>query len=326
MKPIALLTIGQVAVHAHQVLVGVGILLSLALASIVARKAALPKRSYFMFAPLAVLLGFMFAHFFYCMASFEQVLYDLPPGTFFHFWDGRYMLYGGMVGCVLAAWVAAKLTHCSALRMLDAIAPAGIMMIVFVRVAQGLQGNGYGDYLEEGSPFARFPFAVFDAYYMEWTWALFIIAALYAVILLFLLLTRKGKFPGDLALFLIGLYAAGQIILESLRRDDFLRWGFVRCSQVASTALVIFTLFCYALRVRKQRTTGKALCWIVCIAMLTLCLLLEFAVEGRIAFLLFLTPQGCYVAMACACLVLIGCICWMRALSQDSAQKISHRS
>mgnify|MGYP003310251239 CR=1 FL=1 len=52
--------------------------------------------------------------------------------------------------------------------------------------------------------------------------------------------------------------------------------------------------------------------------MAVLCLLLEFATEGRIPFLLFLEVYQCYLVMAAACCVIACCVLWMRRICNTS--------
>ncbi|MEG1775027.1 MAG: prolipoprotein diacylglyceryl transferase [Clostridia bacterium] len=305
--------IGSITLYAYQVLLAASIALCFWLFARRARREGLPGRAVGAFAPLGVFLGFFMGHLGYCLMRFQYALYDRPAGYFFQFWAGDYMLYGAMAGCALAVWLAARLTRCEPLKLLDALAPAGALMIALARVAQGLSGQGYGRDLEEGSWFCRFPFAIYDPYYEVWYWAVFLLAALWALAIFGLLCkARQGK-PGDRALLLCGLYAAGQILLESLRQDSVLRWGFVRCSEVLSAVLLCFVLLCYFHRSKGRARAGRLACLGVAALMIALCLLLEFAMEQRISFLRFLDIGGCYGCMAIACAVLAGCVGYLRS-------------
>ena len=320
MTPMVLFQAGSIPVYADQALLWAGILLCLTIACRAMRKQGYAVRNLLVFAPLTVFLGFASAHVFYCLVRLEHTLYDAQAISFLYFWDDHDMLYGGMVGCALAALVAAKGAHRSTLGLLDAIAPAGALMIAFVRLAQGLHGDGYGEYLDDGSVFAHFPFAVFDAYYEAWAWALFLLAALVAVLLFIWIGTRKSRFAGDRTLLFVGLYAAAQIVLESLRRDDFLRWGFVRSSQLISVILVGFVLVCYALPRFGQPLWRKLTSFTLYGGMVAMCVLLEFALEQRIAFLQELSTQACYGLMAFASLLLMVNIGMMRGVQVDAKQ------
>jgi len=262
-----------------------------------------------------VLLPFFtvfFAHLLYCLVDVEYTIYCYSFGYLFAFWQPGYMLYGGMLGAALGLLVIGGK---DSLKMLEQYAPGAALMIAAARIGEGLLGQGYGEYwYGEASFFCRFPFMVYDPYYEAWGWALFVPEALVALGLFAYLLKKKDTWQGDGALLLAGLYASAQIVLESLRRDEFLRWGFVRVEEVASAALVLFVLLCYSVRAGKGKRLSKALCFSLYGLMTVFCLLLEFATEGRIPFLLFLDVGACYAAMAGACVLLGGCVLWMRRI------------
>lgn len=320
MEPIELFTILNVTVCAHQALLAAAVPLCLWLGVLGARRAGLPARATLWFAPLGVLLGLFFAHLGFCLLRLGDVLNYYGAGYLWRFWEGdglhAYMLYGGLLGCALAAWLAARLAGVSALKLMDALAPAGALMMAFCRAAQGLAGQGHGRELAEGSRFAFFPFAVFDPWGEIWCWAVFVPAALYlaGVALALGRGARREARPGDATLRLLLLYAGAQITFESLRMDDVLRWGFVRCSQVLSAVTVAFVLACYARAAleraadRRARARRLAVGWAAYIALLSVCLLMEFAIEKRVAFLEFLEPAGCHAVMsaASAAMIVIG--------------------
>lgn len=252
-----------------------------------------------------------FSHLLYCLVDVEYTIYSYSIGYLFAFWEKGYMFYGGMLGAMLALLAVGGADR---LTMLEQYAPSAAWMIAAARVAEGFLGQGYGEYWYGGPFLRRFPFMVYDPYYEEWAWALFMLEALVALALFWLLLKRKATWQGDGALMLLGLYASAQIVLESLRRDEFLRWGFVRVEEVASAAVVLAVLVCYCLRARGGKALWKAACFGLYALMAVLCVLLEFATEGRIPFLAFLDVDACYMAMAGACALMGGCVLWMRRL------------
>ena len=255
-----------------------------------------------------------FSHFLYCLADSEYILYSHSLLYFFAFWEKGTMLYGGILGAVLGLFLLGKKDFPT---MLEQYAPSGALMIAAFRIAEGFLGQGYGEYAIEDTFFCRFPFMIYDPHYEAWAWALFVLEALIALGLFLFLLIKKERRTGDSALLLLGLYASAQIILESLRRDEFLRWGFVRIEQVLSAVLILVVLTLYCRKTPKAKTLPKLILFGVYLAMIVFCLLLEFATEGRIPFLLFLDVDACYIAMALACIVLGGCVLGMRRLSRS---------
>ena len=242
-----------------------------------------------------------------------EVLYTQPALYWLAFWQNGQMFYGGLLGAFLALALAGGKER---IRLMDLYAPSFALMLAAARVAEGFSGQGYGEYwYGEGTFFCRFPFMAYDPYYESWAWALFMAGAVIAAVIFVALLVRKPAFKGDHALLLAGLYASGQIVLESLRRDEFLRWDFVRAEELISAVVILAVLIVYWARSGKGRLAAKVLCVTVYVAMVVFCLLLEFATEGRIPFLLFLEVWQCYACMAAACVVMAACVCWMRSMT-----------
>lgn len=285
--------------------------LALALGALRCRRAGVPMRGIALATALLALLTPFGAHLLYCLVDLESALYGHSVGYLFAFWRRGGMVYGGMAGAALALCVAGGRQRA---RLFEGYAPSAAWMVAVFRVCEGLMGQGYGEYAMEETALCRFPFMMYDAYYESWAWALFVAEALMALMLFAALLKRRPAFAGDGALWFAGLYASAQIVLESLRRDEFLRWGFVRVEELISAVVILLVLVCYALRSRGRRRRAKALCLALFACLVTLVVLLEFATEGRVPFLLFLDVGGCYGAMACACVLLGGCVLWMRRL------------
>lgn len=289
--------------------------LALALGALRCRRAGVPPRRIALATALLALLTPVGSHLLYCLVDLESALYGHSVGYLLAFWQPGGMLYGGMAGAALALCLARGRQRA---RLFEGYAPSAAWMAAVYRVGEGLMGQGYGEYAMEETALCRFPFMMYDVYYEAWAWALFVAEALVALLLFAALLKRRPAFEGDGALWFAGLYASAQIVLESLRRDEFLRWGFVRVEELASAVVLLLVLLCYALRTRGQRRRAKALCFALFACLVTLVVLLEFATEGRVPFLLFLDVGGCYGAMACACALLAGCVLWMRRLSLDA--------
>jgi len=294
----------------------VGAALALLLGALRSRKEAISGGKILAATVLLPLGTTFFSHLMHCLMNAAYVIESNSIGYLFAFWQPGYMFYGGILG---AAVVLLLVGGKQRLALLEAYAPSAALMLAAARIAEGFAGQGYGEYwFEEEMFFCRFPFMTYDAYYEGWAWALFMAEALVAVLLMVVLLARKKTWAGDGALLLLGLYAAAQIVMESLRRDEFLRWGFVRIEEVFSGVAILFVLICYCAKAGRGRSAAKTSCFVLFLLMAVLCLLLEFATEGRIPFLLFLEVYQCYLVMAAACAVITGCVLWMRHMANAS--------
>lgn len=294
-------------------MLAIGAVLALLLGWLRGRKSGIcPKRLLLCTALLPVLTAF-FSHLCYCLVCVAEVAYSQTIGYWFAFWQNGQMMYGGILGTVIALAITGGKDR---FRMMDAYAPSAALMIAFARVAEGFSGQGYGEYwYGESDFFCRFPFMAYDPYYESWAWSLFMAGAVIAAVLFVVLLNRKPAFAGDHMLTLLGLYASAQVVLESLRRDEFLRWGFIRSEELLSAVVILMVLILYWVHSSGAKAVQKAVCMALFVAMVVFCLLLEFATEGRIPFLVFLDVWHCYALMAVACVINAACVCWMRRLS-----------
>lgn len=294
----------------------VGAAFALALGALRSRKENASTGKVLLLTVLVPLGVAFFSHLMYCLMDAGYIIDSYSPGYLLAFWQSGYMFYGGILGAAVVLLVAGGKQR---LKLLDAYAPSAALMIIAARIAEGYAGQGYGEYwFEDAMFFCRFPFMTYDAYYEGWAWALFMAEALVAAVLFVVLLAKKKTWHGDGWLLFLGLYASAQIVLESLRRDEFLRWGFVRIEEVFSGVVILLVLVLYCIKAGKGRTVAKAACFGLFLLMATLCLLLEFATEGRIPFLLFLEVYQCYLVMAAACAVITGCVLWMRHMANSS--------
>lgn len=152
--------------------------------------------------------------------------------------------WGAVAGGALAALTAGRITGCRVSVILDAMAPGAALALALSRFGEYSIGEGIGpDVSIPGLCF--FPVAIVNEW-EEWKYAVFMLEGIASlVIFLVLLMPRKTERSGDRARLFLLLYSSCQILLEALRRDNFLRWLFVRVSQVTA-ALVLLGLFAFA--------------------------------------------------------------------------------
>ena len=183
-------------------------------------------------------LGLLLGRAVYCAVRFDRMFYDemgdfsgLMP--FFDFRSGSVNIGGVMLGCILAAPLAAKLCGGKAAEYLDSFVFPGLAVFVLERLLEPLAGHGYGLFLYD-SPLAAFPFAL-ETYMEEYAVAVCFLEALLALILMAALvfLKQKCERSGQLFLSALALFCASQIMPESLRHDDVLFiFIFARVTQI----------------------------------------------------------------------------------------------
>lgn len=320
--------IGSVRIYLFGLITAAAAALSLALAARQMRN--MKSGSASLFAVLAIPLCVLCARVGYCLARLDWVL-ARGRGFFWQLARGGYMMWGAIAGGWLACLAAAKLSKQRASAFSDAAAAPAALLIAALRIAESLVGRGYGRNIaewfseemeqsvivwEDPSVLYRWPLALKD-YYDEWCFGVFLFEALTALLIFAVLLRLKNTRPGGRAALFLLLYAACQIIWESMLQVGVLRWGFVRVQQVFSAVAVLAALLCAFFRLPQKerrlselilRITGLIVC---CGVIMTM----EFALEQKITFLLFMRMDICYLVMAlgCAGLILTALPMWRRA-------------
>lgn len=225
--------IGDVSITAFGVMVSIGALMGMVLAVCLGRKA--PGINAMLSLSAFVLVGALLgARLLYCLTMLDFILVDLGGAGFIpQLWQGGYTLYGGVLGGGAGVWLYARITRQKAAPLMDLAAAGGALALVFIRAGEFFTNQGLGEYIMEES-MHRFPFAV-QSVYEDWQIPIFLYEALAALVITLVLVRMKGRRPsGCMAETFIILLGVTQIILESLREDEFIRFGFVRLNMLAA--------------------------------------------------------------------------------------------
>ena len=189
----------------------------------------------------------------YCAVKASFIAVDFGPAFLYHFGLGGYSMVGAFVG-VLAASALFGRHHPPRLAAHDgrsharpaAGGGAG-------RFAECLTTEGIGEYVD--NPFWQFfPFAVPDLY-GDLRFPVFVWEGLTALVLC-ALVWRCLRRPQDAALTGMLLFALTQVFWESLRRDGFLRFGFVRVNQLWCAVMLAAVTAVWLLRARPSRVAA----------------------------------------------------------------------
>lgn len=315
------LSIFGCTIYPYGLALALGGLVGLELLRFSGKKHHIPTATLSWLAVAVIPCAFIFARLCYVLVTFPS-FQNAGLMAAFALTGGGFMLYGALLGGFIAAWVVAKCTKSAPLSLLDALALPAAWIIAVARFAEGLVGQGYGWDLarwfdpEEGMsilPLEHYdflkglPFSIEDMY-GDFTWAIFILAGLYALVVCLVLWRRAKGRPGCSFSLMLLLYAAGQILWESMRQDAVLRWGFVRVSQVISALVLLGLLLWLHLRTTPGQRKPLIPRLIGLLALLGVVMAMEFAVEKKINFLEWMTMDLCYFTMAAACAGMIGLI------------------
>ena len=215
------------------------------------------------------------------MYGWLQSLVDVTMGTFSY--------YGGVAGFCLGVVLTARLTHEKPMALLDAFAPAGVLLAALARFGEFLlEGVGTRDFLYWELPeHCFFPLAVSNEY-GEWLYAVFMLEGLLTLCVFVLCVTCFKQQRFLRALFYLCLL---QILCESLRTDSF-TWLFVKVEQLICMLGLAGVVLVYCIKT-PVRGVRRWLPILYCFPVAAVFVVLEFALNGKI-------PMGkplCYAIM-----------------------------
>ena len=250
---------------------------------------------------------------------------------FFDLKNGGMMLYSAMAGGLLAAFLTGRLTKTSFAKIADCAAAPAALMIAAGRFAEYLTGAGFGypvyDWFdientygrsfiawEEPEILCRFPFAVQDEFYGNWMFAINLLEGLAALAFLVILLRMRPRREGAAAVLLPSMYAACQIVFESMREDEVLMINFMKVSMLIS-ALVLLGALILCLRRAKENGRTAALRICLLFALAGVATAMEFALEQKIGFLTWMRGDLCYLVMSLCCIGMLALVLktWKKA-------------
>ncbi len=268
--------------------------LSLAVAAL--RRTGLSTAHALDFALLALPLAFLGARLFYCLAKLDMILAEFGAGFFFAFTRGGYALWGAVGGVAAACLICAKGTKRAFSVYGDAVAPYAALMIALSRFSELFSGDGIGAWIEnEAHQF--FPLGVTDAY-GEWYYAVFMLEGVAALVIALIVARTRGAGTGRRTLLFLVLYGASQTLCESLRQDAYLRFGFVRVSQLVAVIVLALILITALIKYRRSFSVRRAvLTFAVFAVCVGVCIALEFAKDKSAA----LSDAAIYCIMTVAC-------------------------
>ena len=219
----------------------------------------------------------------YCLTQWEFILVDLGGAAFMaQPWQGGYNMYGALLGGLAGVLIYARATKKPACALLDLAAPGAALAICAGRLGEAFTSQGLGAYVDSEA-LQRFPFAV-ENLWGDWQLPVFVYEAAAALVTMIvcLCLVRGGRRPaGRVAEVFLALISLCQIMLESLRADEFIRFGFVKFNMLAAAVALGAVI---GLSVWRQVKRGGWKRWqivrlILFAATILVVILIEFALD-----------------------------------------------
>ena len=255
----------------YGLVVGISALVYLAAAGMLGYRRRLPTGTVRLLGLLGLPLGLVFSRLAFCLANLSYFTDAISqPWRMLSFWDGGYSLLGALYGLMVAAFLTARIQKVRFGSMLDvAIVPIGLF-IFGIRIAEGLTDGqlGIGRQVDVGALAQALPWLFVQdqmgtltlyrlaVYRYEAAVALLIFA--FSLGLFFGRHPRWKARPGDLAMIVLSLFGASQVILESMRDDGHMLWGFIRVQQLGCALIPLLALLIFGARYAHIREARKA--------------------------------------------------------------------
>ncbi|MBQ8161308.1 MAG: prolipoprotein diacylglyceryl transferase [Clostridia bacterium] len=283
-------------------------------------------RALTVFAVLAIPLGLFFGRLAFALARFAWFR-DRGLAWLFQLQNGGFMLYGVVAGLLLACVLSAKICRIPFSSIADLVAAPALLTLSLERFSEYLVQVGYGYPLSDWfsvwafSPdeytsmsyfhlkdirfLERFPFAMIDSHYGEAMWAVCVLMGLITLCLFFILRHHTFRRAGDRTLIALSMVIASTIAYESMRQDDVTKWGVtgvVRAVEVIGAVLLLLVMLWAQIRMQPPRkVSAMVLSWIYLLLCMGMVICMEFALERKIMFLLWMRMDLCYLVMLLSC-------------------------
>lgn len=333
--PLSEFSVGSLTVYPYGCFLALSILIAALYAAFSFRKAKLGPDALTWFLLFALPLGLLCSRLCCCLCGLDQTLqYVEEDGILYllYFHRGGLMIFGAMLGCFLALLITARVTGNDSAALADALAGPALLLIALAKLCDIVTGGGVGwsigDWfsgegmslftLEDPSFFSHLPFGLPDMYDGS-RWAVCVLEALVALILLAVLTGCRNTRTGGKAVLMLILYTSTQLLTESMRQD-VMRWGFVRVNQILGAILLVLLLILCARLIGPEKRRALT---VPAAGMLfggfVIIMAMEFALEGKISLIESWPMDVCYLIMALGtALTLAACLrVWKPAFREE---------
>ena len=246
--------IGPLTVHGYGVMTAVGVLAAFFLAEKLAKKHGLAAESIDSFIFFILVCGYAMSKLTYCLTVFPDFLKD-PLSVL---GSGGWVVYGGLIGGVLGAWIWCRWHHWDFLKYFNTLITTVPLAQGFGRIGCFFAGCCYGHATDAWCG-VRFPAdslcpldtAVIPTQLISSAGDFLIFWILYRNI-------NGGKHPEDNAAIYLIMYSIGRFLIEFLRGD--INRGFIGSLSTSQFIALFAALFgawlIYSRQKREEKSEG----------------------------------------------------------------------
>lgn len=210
-----LLTIGPITIHGYGFMIGLGAFLAVLLGAKRAKTKNLNPDTVYSLAIVCLLFGFIGAKVLYCIVEFKTIMLD--PMSIFS--GSGFVVYGGIIGGVIAAIVYCKLKKIRFLDYFDLLIPSVALAQGFGRVGCFLAGCCYGRETDSivGIAFQNSSLAPNGVKLIPTQ--LFSSVCCFLIAIILIIFAKNEKSRGKVGALYLIMYSIGRFIIEFFRND-----------------------------------------------------------------------------------------------------------
>lgn len=250
-----LIKIGPITVYGYGLMIAMGILTAYVVVENRARKLNLNHERIFALVIWSLIGGILGAKLLYGITQIREILSD--PKAIFNNLSNGFVVYGGIIGGILAGFLYCKIAKLNFLQYFDLFVPSIALAQGFGRIGCFLAGCCYG--VETTSPFG----VVFHQSHFAPNGVRLIPIQLIASGLDFLnffvliMFAKRRKADGQIAGFYLLFYSIGRFILEFFR-GDLIRGNVEALSTSQFISLFMFALGCVLVLLKSHRSKNSS--------------------------------------------------------------------
>jgi phosphatidylglycerol---prolipoprotein diacylglyceryl transferase len=245
------LHLGPITIYWYGVIIGVGVLLALYIATREAERRGLPKELFVDLILFAVPIAIICARIYYVIFKWDyysQHISEIPQ-----IWQGGLAIHGGLLGAVATALIFSKVKGVSFWKLADIAAPS-----IILGQAIGRWGN-FMNQEAHGGPVTRefleglhLPDFIINQMYINGTYyhPTFLYESLWnlAGFILLIALRRVNLRRGEMFLTYMIWYSIGRFFIEGLRTDSLMLTETLRIAQVISLFFIVLAIVVLVVR------------------------------------------------------------------------------
>ena len=246
-----------ISIHWYGVIIAVGLLLAILLASYHAKREGHNPDIILDMALIVVPLAVLGARLYY--VAFAWDFYSGGPlWKIFAVWEGGLAIYGAVIGGLIGVFIYTRFNRkIRFMELLDILSPSLILGQAIGRWGNFVNQEAYGTVINDPS-WQWFPAAVFIQNDLQFHMATFFYESMWNFIVFIVLVVyfkaAKKRVNGNVFWLYLLLYGIGRVVIEGLRTDS-LMLGTLRISQILSGVLIVAALamlIANAIRRRKR--------------------------------------------------------------------------